>query len=49
LLELDIVADEDLRAVLHVINAATLTYLAVTLQTILTSLVGMLRYMSRRA
>ncbi|MDP6467586.1 MAG: zinc metallopeptidase [Pirellulaceae bacterium] len=49
LLELDIVADEDLRAVLHIINAATLTYLAVTLQTILTSLVGMLRYMSRRA
>jgi len=48
LLELEIVADEDYPAVLHVINAATLTYLAVTLQTVLSSLIRMLRYMSRR-
>ena len=48
LLELEIVAEEDYRAVYHVINAATLTYLAVTLQTVLSSLIRMLRYMSRR-
>ena len=49
LLELEIVPDEDFRTVIHVINAATLTYLAVTLQTLLSSLVGMSRYMVRRA
>ncbi len=49
LLELEIVAEDELRAVLRVINAATLTYLAVTLQTVLASLIGVLRYMGRRA
>lgn len=49
LLKLEIVADEDYRVVLHVINAATLTYLAVTLQTVLSSLIRLLRYMSRPA
>ena len=47
--ELEIVAEEDYRTVLHVINVATLTYLAVTLQTVLSALIWMLRYMSRRA
>ena len=49
LLQLEIVSEEDFRTVIHVINAATLTYLAVTLQTLLTSLVGMSRYIVRRA
>jgi len=49
LLALGIVADEDLRAVSHVSNAATLTYLAATLQTLLSPLIRLLRYMGRRA
>lgn len=47
LLGLEIVAADDLRAVSYVINAAALTYLAVTLQTVVSSLVGMQRYLSR--
>ena len=47
--ELKINGADDHRTVSHVIDAAALTYLAVTLQTVVSSLMGILRYMGRRA
>ena len=47
--ELKIVASEDIPTVSRAIDAAALTYLAVTLQTVVSSLVGILRYMGRQA
>lgn len=46
--ESEMLAADNLHTVSHVINAAALTYLAATLQTVVTSVMGVLRYMSRR-
>jgi len=49
ILELNLVDSDDLAALTHILNAATLTYLAVTLQTVVSSLVGIVQYMGKRA
>jgi Zn-dependent membrane protease YugP len=48
LAELGIVAPEEMPVVRSVLNAAALTYVAATLQAILTLLYYLLRYSSRR-
>ncbi len=47
--ELEMIRPDDLPVVSYVIAAASLIYLAVTLQTVISSLIGILRYMGRRA
>lgn len=49
LMELALVPEAGRRTVCRVIDAASLNYLAVTLQTVVASTVGILRYLGRRA
>lgn len=49
LLELEIIATDDLGAVSYVVSAAALSYLAATVQTVVSALMGIFRYLERRA